>query len=334
MRKRKKTLIFGIVLLFIFLGIGYAYLTTTLSINGVTDVDANNWDVYFDNVNVTTGSVTGEQEIEAPTITSDTEVEYHIRLKEPGEFYEFTIDAKNDGTIDAMIETITKKVNGGTTIPAYLNYTITYVDNLPVSENHLLAHESLETYKVRVEYRSDINPCYLPSTAQSLTLSFGVEYVQSNSNAYAVGDSTTVYSISNIESQEGSSIPSGITLYSTAAEVRAASSNSPLYLKHIINNRKIVESYVEFVVTPEMVSAHPEMTAGTYSVRGVGSPHSPYNIAILNEAFDASNCFDSSVYFCAISGLAVGVDYDGNVYAYNDDWSCEVYADGSSYCEQ
>ena len=67
-------------------GIGYAYLTTTLSINGVTDVDANNWDVYFDNVVVTDGSVSGEQEIEAPTITSDTEVEFHVNLKQPGDY--------------------------------------------------------------------------------------------------------------------------------------------------------------------------------------------------------------------------------------------------------
>ena len=57
MRKKKKSLFFIIALLVMCFGIGYAYLTTTLSINGVTDVDANNWDVYFDNVNVTEGSV-------------------------------------------------------------------------------------------------------------------------------------------------------------------------------------------------------------------------------------------------------------------------------------
>jgi len=183
MRKKKKSLVFIITLLIMCFGIGYAYLTTTLSINGVTDVDANNWDVYFDNANVTTGSVTGDQVIEAPTITSDTEVEFHVRLKEPGEFYEFTIDAKNDGTIDAMIDSITKKVNGGTTIPAYLRYDVTYQDGQSIENKHMLAAESLETLKIRVEYRTDINPSDLPTSAQSLTLSFDVEYVQADENA-------------------------------------------------------------------------------------------------------------------------------------------------------
>lgn len=29
------------------MGIGYSFLTTTLNIDGITDVDANNWNVYW-----------------------------------------------------------------------------------------------------------------------------------------------------------------------------------------------------------------------------------------------------------------------------------------------
>ena len=81
MRKKKKSLIFIITILIMCFGIGYAYLTTTLSINGVTDVDANNWNVYFDNVQITDGSVTGDQVTTAPSIDSiGTTVSYHIRV--------------------------------------------------------------------------------------------------------------------------------------------------------------------------------------------------------------------------------------------------------------
>ena len=314
MRQKKKSLWFMIVLLLLFLGIGYAYLSTTLSINGTTDIDSNTWDVYFDNVNVTSGSVSGEQEIEAPTITSDTTVEYHVRLKEPGEFYEFTIDVKNDGTIDAMIETITKKVNGGTTIPAYLNYTVTYSDDLEIEDNHLLAAESLETYKVRIEYRTDIDPSDLPSTAQNLSLSFGVEYVQSDSSVQSVGHIEPLYYTGSTEILTGETVSNGVTLYSTSEEAMAAFSNRPFYLKYIIIDNIVNESYVDFVITDEMASSNTNATAGKYSLRGGDSTYFTDNMNILSSAFGEENCGDGSAgYTCELSDLYAIVDFQGKV---------------------
>ena len=167
MKKRKHILVFGIVLLLFGLGIGYAFLNTTLSINGVADVDSNTWNIYWDNVQVTTGSVSGTQVTTAPTIdTNKTTVSFQVNLKKPGEYYEFTVDAKNDGSIDAMIDTITKTEN----IPTYLNYTVTYSDDVEIVENQLLSANSKETYKVRLEYRTDINASDLPSETASLSL--------------------------------------------------------------------------------------------------------------------------------------------------------------------
>ena len=149
-------------------GIGYAYLTTTLSINGVTDVDANNWNVYFDNVQITDGSVTGDQVTTAPSIDSiGTTVSYHIRLKEPGEYYEFTVDVVNAGTIDAMIESINSKMNNNPLVelPAYLNYNITYADGAELLEFQELNAGVTESIKVRIEYNNDLAPEDLPSSA-------------------------------------------------------------------------------------------------------------------------------------------------------------------------
>lgn len=347
MRKRKKTLVFGIVLLLLFLGIGYAYLTTTLSINGVTDVDANNWDVYFDNVNVTTGSVTGEQEIEAPTITSDTTVEFHVRLKEPGEFYEFTIEARNDGTIDAMIASITKKVNNDTIIPDYLYYSVTYSDGIEILNNHLLAHESLETYKVRVKYRDNIDPEDLPSTAQSLTLSFGIEHVQADENAKEVVHGTA-YSIDL--TYIGKPKPDGTIWYSSPSDVLAEIDNNPFYLKHTILNGMVTDSYVEFIITQEMANANPGMTAGTYYLRGGGATYnssagvynndSPYydsNKAILLSAFGEENCEDEFIFeehhdqTCHAGILHVAAGKDGVVSVNSNPWTCSI-GNNSSYC--
>ena len=183
MRKRKSSLILGIILLLGVLGIGYAYLNTTLNISGVTDIDSNTWSVYWNNVQVTTGSVTGDQVTEEPTIdTNKTTVSFHVRLSQPGDYYEFTVDAVNNGSIDAMIDTISKTINDGTTIPDYLTYTVTYSDGRDLS-NQYLKSNTTETLKVRVEYRNDINANELPTNPASLNLSFSVNYVQANNNA-------------------------------------------------------------------------------------------------------------------------------------------------------
>ncbi|MBR4694333.1 MAG: hypothetical protein IKQ06_00735 [Bacilli bacterium] len=201
MRKKKKSLIFIITILIMCFGIGYAYLTTTLSINGVTDVDANNWNVYFDNVQITDGSVTGDQVTTAPSIDSiGTTVSYHIRLKEPGEYYEFTVDVVNAGTIDAMIESINSKMNNNPLVelPAYLNYNITYADGAELLEFQELNAGVTESIKVRIEYNNDLAPEDLPSSAQSLSFSFSIGYVQKDSNAIEV-DHVPLFQIHSME---------------------------------------------------------------------------------------------------------------------------------------
>ena len=187
MRKRRKQNLVLILIIFVLsLGIGYAYLSTTLNINGTTDIDSNTWNVYWDNVQVTTGSVTGDQVIQAPTISNQITVSYHIRLKEPGEYYEFTIDAKNTGSIDAMIGTINSTINNGNTIPTYLKYEVTYSDGIAIEDNHLLAANTTESYRVRIEYRTDIASGDLPNSPQSLRIRLMINYIQSTTSAKLV----------------------------------------------------------------------------------------------------------------------------------------------------
>ena len=165
------------------MGLGYAFLTTNLNIEGTADIDANTWNVYWNNIVVNPESVTAEE----PVINSDkTSVTYSVHLSKPGDFYEFTVDAVNDGSIDAMINVIEKSVNGNASIPKYLDYSITYGDDIPVLEKQKLNSLSRESYKVRVEYSTEIEKNDLPSTNQSLTLSFGATYVQSDRSAIRV----------------------------------------------------------------------------------------------------------------------------------------------------
>ncbi len=366
MRSRKRNnlkLILVIILLTI--SLGYALLQSDLTINGTSKISATNWNVYFDNVQVTSGSAALQTGDSIPTInaTTLTDIMYTVTLKEPGEFYEFTVDVVNDGTLDAMIGTITNKLNGNeisTTnpLPAYLSYSVTYSDNTPIASNHLLEKNSTETYKVRLAFRTDINPSDLPTGGATNTLSFGISYVQKTNSGIPVPHPVAIYTANIIDNNDqenttvriGQTIPAAITQYSSAADAMAALTlaNSgtpvPFYLQHFASNGVVTESYVEFVVSSEMANNNPGMTAGTYSLRGAGLTRLydeindeyyyediPYeaNKTVLQTAFGASNCADNTTsYNCSAAGVAS----NGFVGVYVGDFYCIVSDDGNSNC--
>ncbi len=93
---RKRTIFFSVLFFIILsLGIGYAFLTTTLNITGTLNVASSRWDVHFENIEISENSI---EATTAPTITEDTTVSFAATLANPGEMYEFTIDIVNDGT--------------------------------------------------------------------------------------------------------------------------------------------------------------------------------------------------------------------------------------------
>ena len=113
MNKKFKKKYPKIVLLLIIacISLGYGALTSNLTIIGTSNINNASWDVHWNNVVVTNGSVTGTNVTTAAHIlTGNTEVEYSITLGTPGDFYEFTVDAVNAGSIDAMIGSFSNKV--------------------------------------------------------------------------------------------------------------------------------------------------------------------------------------------------------------------------------
>ena len=184
--RRKQQSIISIVLdSIILLIIGYAILQSNLNINGTASINNPTWNIHWANVQVTNGSVSAS----VPTIDSaQTTVTYSVVLNLPGDYYEFTVDAVNSGTIDGMIDSITSKLNGATitNLPDYLRYTVTYSSGVPLAVNQLLAAGTTEKYRVRIEYRTDIELNQIPATNQNLTLQFTVKYKQSDSNAQSV----------------------------------------------------------------------------------------------------------------------------------------------------
>ena len=173
--RNKKSFIF---LLLLCLGVGFAFLSTQLNITGNTSVSGNKWSIYFNNVQVSEGSVDASV-VPTTTGTNTTSLDYTVTLDKPGDFYEFTVDAVNNGTIDAMIDSITTP-SIDSRVLQYVSYSATYEDGTELAQNDVLKAKKSTTYKIRVEFKKDIEPTDLSEDDINLTLTFGVNYVQSN----------------------------------------------------------------------------------------------------------------------------------------------------------
>ena len=180
---RKKQMYIAVIFtVALLIGVGYAFLTSNLNITGNTNIKGNSWDVHFENFTPKSGSVTATS---AGINTGGTAVNYTVTLQKPGDFYEFNVDAVNDGSIDAMISTVSN--TGLTSAQArYMTYSVAYSDGTEVAQKQALSAGSSETFKVRVEYKKDITASDLPSTEQQITLTFSVQYVQADGSAVAV----------------------------------------------------------------------------------------------------------------------------------------------------
>ena len=173
--KGNKNKVICIVLVcFLFMGIGLAYLSEVLKINGATEIAKTTWDVHFENVVVREGS-TGDT---LPTIGSDRlSISLSLTLNNPLEFYEYYVDIVNSGSIDAKIGGIVKTVLTPSQ-QKYLNYTITYKDGIEIKENDLLRAGEKDSIRVLIEYKDIKDANDLPTVAETIEFTGKIDYSQ------------------------------------------------------------------------------------------------------------------------------------------------------------
>ena len=238
MRKRRINLYIVLIILVIGLALGYAYLTAMLNINGTTQIDRTVWNVHFENVQMMPGSVSETQ----PTLNSETtSLSFSTRLQKPGDYYAFYVDVKNDGTIDAMISEVVSKINNVvvTTLPSYLEYTVTYADEYPIESNHILKVNEKETLLVRVAYKHNLSALDLPSTAQSLNMSLSTNYVQATDAA--INRDRYLYTLYGEYSQIGATIISEEELPRYLNSYDSTLSNKGIFIRMLVNSEDIIQ---------------------------------------------------------------------------------------------
>ena len=181
--KNNTKFIYGVVALAFLLSvagisIGFAAMSSTLTINGQAEVVPASWKIKFKDLSSAT--IEGDAEVvTAPQITSDTHIgNYDVKLSKPGDSVTYTFKVANEGTIDAELSSYTfatPTITGtGASAAAdaeivtnNLVYTLTYNDGTAIQVNDELAKESNKTLKLTVAY--DSNATALPANEVDIT---------------------------------------------------------------------------------------------------------------------------------------------------------------------
>ena len=167
------------VTLMLVIGIGYALISTSLGITGLGNFRANTWNIYF--ANIIDGSVNVDNS--SIEISADKKsVEFEVNLNKPGQSYIFYTDVVNEGTIDAMLDTL--EIQGiSDEIKDFISAEVTYLDGIAVSKYDKLTAGTSDVLKINVSYRTDIEADDLPDVDGALDLTLTVDYIQADENA-------------------------------------------------------------------------------------------------------------------------------------------------------
>ena len=173
--RKVNSIVMFFFVLFLFMGVGYAYLNATLSITGTGKVTKTTWDVHFENIQPIDGSVTPTS---APAISNGTTVSFSATLNEPGDFYSFDIDLVNAGTIDASIGSLDITPVLTSEQQEYFEYSIKYKGGLNVQEGDALSHGNTKTIEILFRYKELDNHDLYPDEDVTFNFTITINAVQ------------------------------------------------------------------------------------------------------------------------------------------------------------
>lgn len=165
----------------VFIGVGYAVISSNLTLNGSMTLNKITWDVHFENFEELYDNTVSSTH----TLTNNnTSLTYNVNLNKPGDIFEFTIDVVNNGNIDAMLSNIGK--NGLTSAQQQvMDYNVTYLDGtIPTVKDSLKIGE-VETLVISVKTKANITNAQLNATDTNLSLTFNPTYAQDDNTSTA-----------------------------------------------------------------------------------------------------------------------------------------------------
>ena len=177
MKKNKKTTF--LIILVLFIAIGYAYLSASLGIVGQGRFNPAEWGLYFNNSKLIYYDKDKDPYIDdylQYTINENgVEFEINAELEYPGDYYVINVDIVNAGTIDAVANIIS--VTGLTEEQEqYADYEIMFADKQPITQGISLKAGETDTISILLKYKEDVTEEIITKENKTATFTIGLEY--------------------------------------------------------------------------------------------------------------------------------------------------------------
>ena len=190
--RRTKALVIVVLLIVIAgLAIAFAALSATLNIKGTAYLDASKWGIKFENlsepVKLGTASVSETAKIEETKSAEITGI--NVSLSTPGDKVTYTVDLVNEGTINAKIDKI-EKTELTSEQQKYLTFKVTDKDGKEVSEGDILSAGETKNLTITIEFIKDLTKEDLPTNASTISLSYKLNFVQTDEKTTSAGQGT------------------------------------------------------------------------------------------------------------------------------------------------
>ena len=212
-RNKRKLIIYALIGVLMITTVAYAALSTVLNVSGTVVKKGNLWNIYF--TNPSSASIVGTATGSSLNIQASS-LNFQVSLYKPGDKVTYTVDIKNGGTIDAVLNSIsltgldTAKSNS-------LNYTVTYSDGSAIKEGDTLNIGASRTIKITVEF--DSSATSIPESDVNLT--FGVTLIYGQSTSSSSTGTSGITSNNVIAGIYGESIQNGTPTPTNPVEIES-----------------------------------------------------------------------------------------------------------------
>ena len=173
--RKGNSIIIGVLLVVVLLmSIGFAASSTRLTINSKATVGGK-WDVRIINLERVDGTEgAAEDETEAEVGFTSTTATFNLTMAQPGDYAEYEITVKNQGSIDATLKDMQETlIENGTSA---IKYTVTPADGSTKGSDLLAGAE--HKFNVRVEYDADAIGDNAPAVNAQNGLTLVLDYEQ------------------------------------------------------------------------------------------------------------------------------------------------------------
>ena len=184
-KDKKNAIIVSLLIAVVAMAIGYAALSSQLTINGTAEVTST-WDVKMlsisEGIKSNTAGVASTAVVNSARLSGNTTATFDVSFQTPGDCVDFDIVVKNNGSLDAVLSNVTATATDGSegslelTESKGINYEVT-IDGGSIEEAKSKTLSSGAESTVHVKVYWDPSATEVPANATKKLL-INLDYVQ------------------------------------------------------------------------------------------------------------------------------------------------------------